>query len=109
MITVARWFGGTKLGTGGLVHAYTEAAQAALEGVETVELVAMSKLSFTVTYPLYETVKRKLAEVGFSVISEVFGSDINVVGELPEAGVDMLKKALVELSNGRINIVELEQ
>ena len=106
MITVARWFGGTKLGTGGLVHAYTEAAQAALEGVETVELVEMSRLAFVVTYPLYESVKRKLAEAGFSVISEEFGSSINIIGELPAVNAEALKKTLVELSNGKISFAE---
>lgn len=103
MITVARWFGGTKLGTGGLVHAYTEAAQAALEDVETVELVPMSTLAFEVTYPLYEMVKRRVAEYGFAVLEENFGGNIVIKGELPTANLEDLKKSLVELSNGRIN------
>ena len=106
MITVARWFGGTKLGTGGLVHAYTEAAQAALEEVETVELVEMSRVGFIVSYPLYESVKRKLAEFGFAVLSEEFGSSISIIGELPAVNAEALKKTLVELSNGRISFVE---
>lgn len=108
MITVARWFGGTKLGTGGLVHAYTEAAQAALEDVETVELVEMCKLAFEVAYPLYEMVKRRLAEYGFAVLNEDFSSNIRIAGELPLVNAEALKKTLVELSNGKINIAEVE-
>lgn len=102
MITVARWFGGTKLGTGGLVHAYTEAAQAALADVETVELIPMTQLKFNVPYPLYEIVKRKLAEYGFAIQNETFASDITVEGELPEHLADNLQKDLINLSNGRI-------
>lgn len=105
MITVARWFGGTKLGTGGLVHAYTEAAQAALQNVETVELVPVTALSFDVTYPLYEQVKRKFAEYGFAVTEEIFGALIQIRGEIRTSAVEDLKKALIELSDGRIKIV----
>lgn len=102
MITVARWFGGTKLGTGGLVHAYTEAAQAALIDVETVELIPMTQLKFNVSYPLYEIVKRKLAEHGFAILNETFTSEINIEGELASAAAENLKKDLVNLSNGKI-------
>ena len=102
MITVARWFGGTKLGTGGLVHAYTEAAQAALVDCETVELVPMSRLNFSVSYPVYEIIKRKLAEYGFVFLQEEFADDINISGELPSSSAYDLCRALGELSNGRI-------
>ena len=103
MITVARWFGGTKLGTGGLVHAYTEAAQAALADVETIELIPMTKLSFSVPYPLYEIIKRKVAEYGFNILEENFTSEITITGELPTAAAEELKTALVNISSGKIN------
>ncbi len=105
MITVARWFGGTKLGTGGLVHAYTEAAQAALADVETVELIPMTKLSFSVPYPLYEIIKRKTAEYGFNILEENFTSEITITGELPTAAAEDLRTALINLSSGKINFV----
>lgn len=107
MITVARWFGGTKLGTGGLVHAYTEAAQAALTDVETVELIPMTKLSFSVPYPLYEIIKHKVAEYGFNILEENFTSEITITGELPTAATEELKTALVNISSGKINFMAL--
>lgn len=102
MITVARWFGGTKLGTGGLVHAYTEAAQAALIDVETVELIPMTQLKFNVSYPLYEIVKRKFTEHGFTILNETFTSEITIEGELASSAAENLKKDLVNISNGKI-------
>ena len=107
MITVARWFGGTKLGTGGLVHAYTEAAQAALAECETIELVPMTELKFSVSYPMYEQIKRKLAEYGFTVLQENFSDGIEIAGEVPSAAAVELCNALNELSNGKIKPVEL--
>ena len=106
MITVARWFGGTKLGTGGLVHAYTEAAQAALVDVETVELIPMTKLNFQVSYPLYEIVRRKLAECGFTILAEDFSEKINICGELPSSAAGNLKNELENLSNGKIIFID---
>ena len=55
MITIARWFGGTKLGTGGLVHAYSEAAKAALDNAEFVELVPMIHVEMILPYNLYNS------------------------------------------------------
>ena len=53
MITIARWFGGTKLGTGGLVHAYSEAAKAALANAELTELIPMTDVEIVLNYNLY--------------------------------------------------------
>lgn len=102
MITVTRWFGGTKLGTGGLVHAYTEAAQAALLDAETVELIPMTQLTFKVSYPLYEITKRKLAEYGFEITAENFTSDIQISGKICTGNAEVLKKTLTDISNGTI-------
>ena len=102
MITVARWFGGTKLGTGGLVHAYTEAAQAALIDAETAELIPMSQLNFTVSYPLYEIIKRKLSEHGFAITHEEFASNIKISGEIRTDAVKSLQKTLTDISNGTV-------
>ena len=104
ILTTARWFGGTKLGTGGLVHAYTASAQAALENITTRKLVPMRALEFSVPYALYEQVKRLLAAAGFTVKDEIFSEEIRINGELAEANVPQLAAALRDLSNGKIHL-----
>jgi len=106
ILTTARWFGGTKLGTGGLVHAYTASAQAALENIRTRELVPMRELDFTVPYALYEQVKRLLAASGFETKQEEFLSDVRIRGELTAAALPGLRTKLRDLSNGKIILPE---
>ena len=106
ILTTARWFGGTKLGTGGLVHAYTASAQAALENIRTRELVPMRELDFTVPYALYEQVKRLLAASGFETKQEEFLSDVRIRGELTAAILPELRTKLRDLSNGKIILPE---
>ena len=103
MITVARWFGGTKLGTGGLVHAYGDAAKAAVEAAEFTELLPMSQAEFTLPYPLYSECKVFLNQIGFSAISETFSDKVAICGTLRRSDVEALQKFLRELGNGQIN------
>ena len=104
ILTTARWFGGTKLGTGGLVHAYTASAQAALENIRTRELVPMTGLEFSVPYALYEQTKRLLAASGFEIRNEEFADEIRISGELEEANFEQLNAALRDLSSGKIQL-----
>ena len=106
ILTTARWFGGTKLGTGGLVHAYTASAQAALENIRTRELVPLRELDFTVPYALYEQAKRLLAASGFETKQEEFLSDVRIRGELTAAALPELRTKLRDLSNGKIVLAE---
>ena len=106
ILTTARWFGGTKLGTGGLVHAYTASAQAALENIRTRELVPMRELDFTVPYALYEQVKRLLAASGFETKQEEFLCEVRIRGELTAAALPELRTKLRDLSNGKIVLPE---
>lgn len=102
LITVARWFGGTKLGTGGLVHAYSEAAKAALDAAETAELIPMSHARFTLPYSSYASCRKFLDSIGFQITNEEFAAEINVSGTLPATAADALKDFLQELGNGKI-------
>ena len=102
MITVARWFGGTKLGTGGLVHAYGEAAKAALGNAELIELVPMTDVELNLAYNLYNQFISKSAPLGFSITTEDFSTDIKITGTLMTENVPALETMLQEIGNGRI-------
>lgn len=104
MVTVTRWFGGTLLGTGGLVKAYGDAVKAVLSSVQTEELVAMRDFSFELPYDQYERAKRLFAELAVCVEREDFAVAISVTGSVPESASAALVRGITELSAGRVSV-----
>ena len=103
IVTIARWFGGTKLGTGGLVHAYTESAQRALENAVTEELIPMISTGFTLSYALYETTKRIRDELQVRILKEDFADTVHFSVRLKEETMPELQKRLSDLTNGKVS------
>src|SRR4051812_49759628 len=64
LATVVRYFGGVKLGAGGLVRAYTDAVAQALLGAEKVRLQRMVALACSVPYALEGALRRELEHAG---------------------------------------------
>lgn len=104
-ILIVRYFGGTLLGTGGLVKAYGDAVKAVLDGIVTEEYVEKTDFSLTVPYDLYETVKRALSSVNAAVTKEDFASEITVSGQVPLSSSENLQSSLSEISNGKIKAI----
>lgn len=104
VILVVRWFGGTKLGTGGLVKAYTTAAQLALEQTPTEELVARRGFALSLPYRFYEKGRELLAERGALFSGEDFGETVRITGELPEAEAAPAAARLRDLTAGAVEL-----
>ncbi|MBR4124589.1 MAG: YigZ family protein [Victivallales bacterium] len=105
LLTVTRWFGGTKLGTGGLVKAYGDAAKGVLATATTREIVEMANLAFTLPYPILETGKRLLRDHAFAIQTETYTAEgDSIQGELPAIQGDELIRLLADLSRGQITV-----
>ena len=107
MITIARWFGGTELGTGGLVHAYSDAAKAALANAEFTELVPVTDVKVTLNYSLYNQFISKSAPLGFTVTSKEFATDIQLTGNIRTDLLSELEKTAREIGCGTIKITRI--
>jgi putative IMPACT (imprinted ancient) family translation regulator len=67
---VSRYYGGVKLGTGGLVRAYSSSVQQAIKLVRTRKKVPMTTMLFTVPYRFLTTVKKNLEEADTTITHE---------------------------------------
>lgn len=104
IIVTTRYFGGVLLGTGGLVRAYTQAAQGALEQAGIVVIDECRDVAVSVGYALFESVSRLVERSGMSIISTDFSDVVTIVIRAKEALVPDLVAALTELSAGRASI-----
>jgi len=104
---VTRYFGGTKLGKGGLVRAYSGGVKAALEGLELRELVQTVTVRVTIAYADVTSFKHSLPQFEGEVTEESYGTDVVMVVVLPEEHEAGFTDALAGMTNGKA-VVERE-
>lgn len=104
IVVTTRYFGGTLLGTGGLVRAYTAAAAAALAQAQIVTVRLCVKGSIRVDYALYEQVVRLLAQYGAQCEEACFAQQVTVPFVLPDTDAAALQTALDELCRGNAQL-----
>ena len=101
LLTVARYFGGTLLGTGGLVKAYGDAAKAALAAAVFETLTAKSTFSCTVPYQLASRVQRYLRGIGVQDIAETYETEVTLRCRVDTDQTQALAAFITELTNGQ--------
>jgi uncharacterized YigZ family protein len=106
MASVVRYFGGVKLGAGGLLRAYTDAVAQALLNVSKIELIHKVQLSCSVPYAMEGMVRRE-AELAQAQLLEVsHGSVVTLTLELPQSASPALIARLNEAGMGRLAWIE---
>ncbi|HUB89042.1 MAG TPA: YigZ family protein [Dyella sp.] len=102
VVVVTRWYGGIKLGAGGLVRAYGGTAAECLRLAERTPIVAMARLGMRCEFAELALMKARLKELGVVFEQESFEADgVMLQLQLPEARVDEAKARIVDISRGR--------
>ena len=102
IVVVTRYFGGTLLGTGGLVRAYTGAAQAALAAAKQVTVQPCVDVQVTLPYPLYEQAVRMAETAGAAVVDTAFAAEVALHLTLLDGAQAALLEDLRQLGRGSL-------
>ncbi|QEN04804.1 YigZ family protein [Thiospirochaeta perfilievii] len=106
LVAVVRYFGGTKLGTGGLVKAYTEITQEVVKGIPVEVYIEKISLSMTIPYTLYNQVKILFDEYKCQIINENFDTDITVNFSIPLENMRVFEDKIKNLSKGCVTLTK---
>ncbi|WP_349864104.1 YigZ family protein [Leifsonia sp. WHRI 6310E] len=98
---VVRYFGGVKLGAGGLVRAYTDAIATALLDAEVIERIPETTLAVTADYADAERIRRWADGEGLTVPDVAYGESVRLTLVLPEARSAEAVDAIRDLTGGR--------
>lgn len=109
VVVVTRYFGGTKLGTGGLVRAYSDSVRYVLEELPLAYKVATTTIMFVVSYSLFEQTKLMVNNHDGLILDQNFGADVTLTVRLVNKHLEPFQNRMVDLSNGQIEFIIIEE
>ena len=104
-MVVTRWFGGVKLGTGGLVRAYTDATKAAIEAADVVTVSVCVDIILEVPYSLYEQLCRIAEAAGAKLAESDFAENVLLTFRMLDGTQPPFLEKLTELTRGQSEII----
>ena len=104
LVIVTRYFGGTKLGTGGLVKAYSESAKLAVTSSGIKENFLTDKYRVEIEFSLYDRINLIVNKIGTKVVGSDFSDSVTLTLEIRKSLSSRLCEDITELSSGKAKI-----
>lgn len=101
---VTRYFGGIKLGAGGLIRAYSNATTKAIEHVGIVKKILQTEITIDVAYNLFDQLNYHLEENGINIIDTQYTDKVSVIVAIDNPKVEEFKQKVIDLLNGRVEM-----
>ena len=104
LLTVVRYFGGTKLGIGGLIRAYSDAAKAAVELAQPVSCLPRIELELCYPYELSGTIHRVLGRYQARIVSIDYGERPRLQAQVELSRAEALERELLNATSGKVRV-----
>jgi uncharacterized YigZ family protein len=101
-VVITRYFGGTKLGTGGLVRAYGDAVRAVLDVLPRAEKIPTHTILIEIPYSYFERLRLAVTAHHGQILDEDFAAEVTVTARFAVEQYPAFQAALQELSNGTL-------
>lgn len=108
LATVVRYFGGIRLGAGGLVRAYTDTIAQALLNAEKTPVQVITELKFSISYPQEGIVRQLLQQHNAAKIEIYHAEQVTIHVCIAEHGLDALRQALIDVTQGSVNWFDIK-
>ena len=109
VVVITRYFGGIKLGGGGLIRAYTKGAKIALDAGKIVEMTIHTKLRLILSYTLLGKLENYLNTNGYKIEETSYKEDVEIFIYIKNSKLAEFKKTIMDITNGSAQIDELEE
>ena len=104
---VTRYFGGTRLGTGGLVRAYSGTVTMALDELKLKERVNLVEVTIVTGYEHENSVRQILDKMGIAIKDAVYTEEVSIVADIPQRVSDELRGEIMNSTRGKVKIFSI--
>lgn len=108
IVVVTRYFGGTLLGAGGLVRAYSNGCKLALQNANIISVHLCQKLSINFDYSLYPQIQALLSNYHYKILNTSYSNDVTLELAVHLSSFDKLSTDLLDVTSGKIAIEKLD-
>lgn len=109
VVVVTRYFGGIKLGGGGLIRAYTKGCKIALDAGEIVDMVLHTNLEIKVDYTLYGKIENYLQSENYIPEDIEFQDNVGINIYVDNEELEKFKRELINMTSANIEILNLDE
>lgn len=104
VVVVTRYFGGIKLGAGGLVRAYTKGAKIGIEAGIVIEKVKYTEVKIKIEYTQLGKIQNEIMNLGFTVKDTIYSEEVEIIVYSKVQDVESLKDRIIDITSGTADV-----